>query len=137
MPTLGGSGPICLPTNSHSGKMGGKSKVLPMQEDHSGVAKYALVLGPGSHVKPGPYVPPQPAQSADSGIQSDSLQEYVKPKYLCLAPRESAIKKQGFSEEVAAQIEVPQRGSTRSVYEAKWVMFTKQCHSIKVDLLDQ
>ena len=35
-----------------------------------------------------------------------------------MAPRASAIKEQGFSEAVAASIEVPQRGSTRSVYEA-------------------
>ena len=32
------------------------------------------------------------------------------------------IKEQGFSEAVAAQIEVPQRGSTKSVYEAKWCL---------------
>ena len=34
-----------------------------------------------------------------------------------MAPRASAIKEQGFSEAVAARIEAPQRGSTRSVYE--------------------
>ena len=44
-----------------------------------------------------------------------------------MAPRTSAIKKQGFSEAVAARIEAPQRGSTRSVYEAKWTIFTKWC----------
>ena len=32
------------------------------------------------------------------------------------------IKEQGFSEAVAARIETPQRGSTRSVYEAKWTV---------------
>ena len=32
-----------------------------------------------------------------------------------------------------ARIEAPQRGSTRSVYEAKWVMFTKWCLSDQVD----
>ena len=35
-----------------------------------------------------------------------------------MAPRASAIKEQGFSEAVVAYIEAPQRGSTRSVYEA-------------------
>ena len=39
-----------------------------------------------------------------------------------MAPRASAIKKQGFPETVAAQIEAPQRGSTRSVDEAKWCL---------------
>ena len=33
-------------------------------------------------------------------------------------PRATSIKEQGFSEAVAARIEAPQRGSTRSVYEA-------------------
>ena len=35
-----------------------------------------------------------------------------------------AIKEQGFSEAVATLIEAPQRRSTRSVYEAKWTIFT-------------
>ena len=53
------------------------------------------------------------------GMKSD------KPKSPCMAPRATAIKEQGFSETVAARIEAPQRGSTRSVYEAKWTIFTK------------
>ena len=57
----------------------------------------------------------------------------VKPKSLSLAPIASAIKKQGFSEEVGAQIEAPKRGSTRSVYEAKLTIFTKWCLSNQVD----
>ena len=35
-----------------------------------------------------------------------------------MAPRATSIMEQGFSEAVAARIEAPQRGSTRSVYEA-------------------
>ena len=50
-----------------------------------------------------------------------------------MAPRASAIKEQGFSEAVVAQIEAPQRGSTRSVYEAKWAIFTKWCLNNHVD----
>ena len=34
---------------------------------------------------------------------------------------------------LAARIEAPQRGSTRSVYEAKWTIFTKWCISHQVD----
>ena len=34
---------------------------------------------------------------------------------------------------MAARIEAPQRGSTRSVYEAKWSIFTKWCLSNQVD----
>ena len=50
-----------------------------------------------------------------------------------MAPRASAIKEQGFSEAVAARIEAPQRGSTKSVYEAKWAIFTKWCITNQVD----
>ena len=49
-----------------------------------------------------------------------------------MAPRATAIKGQGFSKAVAARVE-PQRGSTRSVYEAKWTIFTKWCISNQVD----
>ena len=50
-----------------------------------------------------------------------------------MAPRATEIKEQGFSRAVAARIEAPQRGSTRSVYEAKWTIFTKWCITNKVD----
>ena len=56
-----------------------------------------------------------------------------KPKSPCMAPRATEIKEQGFSEAVATRIEAPQRGSTRSVYEAKWAVFTKWCITNKVD----
>ena len=59
--------------------------------------------------------------------------ESIKPEPICLAPRATAIKEQGFSEAVAARIEAPQRGSTRSIYEAKWTIFTKWCLSNQVD----
>ena len=73
------------------------------------------------------------AQPSYSTIQSDSTRESAKPKSTCLAPRASAIKEQGFSEAVAAGIEAPQRGSTRSVYEAKWTISPKWCLSNQVD----
>ena len=50
-----------------------------------------------------------------------------------MAHRTSAIKEQGFSEAVAARIEALQRGLTRSVYEAKWTIFTKRCLTHQVD----
>ena len=94
------------------------------------MAQHALVLGPGDHVKPGPS---QPAQSADSALQSDPSQKSDQSKSPCLAPRATKIKEQGFSEAVAARIEAPQRRSTRSVYEAKWTIFTKWCDTNQVD----
>ena len=93
-----------------------------MQENHSDcsrVAQHVLVLGSSDYVQPDPTVPAQPT------IQSDSTHESVKPKSTCMGPRASVIKAKGFSEAVATQIEVPQRGSTRSVYEAMWGHFYK------------
>ena len=94
------------------------------------MAQHALVLGSSGHVQPNATEPAPPAQPAHSAIQSDSSQEFVKPKYACMAPRASAIKEQGFSEAVATQSEAPQRGSTRSV---EWAMITKWCLSNQVD----
>ena len=130
-PTMGGSGCICLPTDRHIGQSGGEVTRLPVQETHCpGVAQHALVLGLGDHVQSGPS---QPAQPADTALQSDPSQKSDKSKSLCLAPRATKIKEQGFSETVAARIEAPQRRSTRSVYEAKWAIFTKWCVTNQVD----
>ena len=104
-----------------------------MEENHSDcsrMAQHALFLGPSDNVKSNTIVS---AQTAHTIIQSDLIQESVKPKSTCLAPRASAIKEQGFSEAVSAQIEALQRGSTRSVCEAKWDIFTKWCISNKMD----
>ena len=134
-PTMGGSGCICLSISSHLGQSG-EVAGPPMSQNHSDsprVPKHALVLGFSGHVQPDPTVPAQPAKSFNSAIQSDSFQDSVKPKHTCLAVRASALKEQGFSEAVAAQIEVPHRGSTRSVYEAKWAIFTKLCLTNQVD----
>ena len=135
-PVMGRSGPICLPTSSYLGQSGGEVAGLPMQQDHSDctrVAKHALVLGSSGNVQSDPLVSAQPAQSGVPTIQQDPAQEPVKSEPTCLAPRATAIKEQGFSEAVAARIEAPQRGSTRSVYEAKWTIFTKWCLSNQVD----
>ena len=107
-----------------------------MQKNNSncpGVAKHALVLGPGCHAQSDPTESTQSTQPADTALQSGPSQKFDKPKSPCMAPRASAIKEQGFSEAVATRIEAPQRGSTRSVYEAKWTIFTKWCISNKVD----
>ena len=135
-PVMGKSGSICLPTSSHLGQSSGEAAGLPMQQDHSDcprVAQHVLVLGSSGNVQSDPSVSSQPAQSGISTIQPDLAQELVKPEPTCLAPRATEIKEQGFSEAVAARIEAPQRGSTRSVYEAKWTIFTKWCLSNQVD----
>ena len=129
---IGGFGPICLPTSSHLWQSGGEVAGLPVQQndtDCTRVAQHALVLGPSGNVQLDPTVP---AQSGNSTIQQDPAQESVKPELTYMAPRATAIKEQGFSEALAAQIEAPQRGSTRSVYEAKWAIFTWWCLSNEV-----
>ena len=128
--TMGGSGCICLPTGSHSGQSGGEVVGLSMQEndtDCSRMAQHALVLGPSDHVQSDTVEPSQHAQPANSTFQSDPSQKSDESKSPCMAPRATAIKEQGFSKAVATRIEAPQRGSTRSVYEAKWAIFTKWC----------
>ena len=133
---LGGPGPIRLPTGSHLGQSGGEAPGLPLQQNNPDcprVAQHALVLGPGSNVKPDPTLSAQHTQPCVSAIQPGPSQEPVESEPTCLAPRASAIKEQGFSEAVAARIEAPQRRSTRSVYEAKWTIFTKWCLSNQVD----
>ena len=130
---LGRSGPMCLPTSIHLGQSGGEVTGLPLQQNHSDctrVAQHALVLGSSGNVHSDSTVT---AQSGISTIQPDPAQESVKLEPTCLAPRATTIKEQGFSEAVAARIEAPQRGSTRSVYEAKWTIFTKWCLSNQVD----
>ena len=133
---LGRSGCIRIPTDCHIGQSGGEIAGFPVQETHSdctGVAQHALVLGFSDHVKSGPSQPAQHDQPVDTALQSDPSQKSDKPKSPCLAPRATAIKEQGFSEAVASRIEAPQRRSTRSVYEAKWTIFTKWCITRQVD----
>ena len=135
-PLLGGPGPIRLPTSSHLGQSGGEAPGLPLQQNNSDcsrVAQHALVLGPGGNVKPESTVSALHTKPSVSALQPGPSQEPVESEPTCLAPRASAIKEQGFSEAVAARIEAPQRRSTRSVYEAKWTIFTKWCLSNQVD----
>ena len=133
---MGGSGCLRLPTNSHLGQSGGEVAGHPRHENHfdcPGVAEHALVLGSGSHVQSNPTEPAFPAQPFNTTVQLDPSQKSDQLESPCLAPRATAIKRQGFSKAVAERIEAPQGGSTRSVYEAKWAIFTKWCISNQVD----
>ena len=79
---MGGSGHICLPTSSHLGQVVGKLQDYPCRR--------IILVAPRWPNMPG------------FGISSCQL------KSACMAPSVSAIKEQGFSEAVAAGIEVPQ-----------------------------
>ena len=136
-PVMGESGPICLPTSSHLGQSGGEIAGLPLQQDYSDclrVAQHTLVLGSSGNVQSDHTLPAQHTRLSVSAFQPGPLQEPVKSEPTCLAPRASAIMEQGFSEAVAARIEAPQIGSTRSVYEAKWTIFTKWCLCNQTDV---
>ena len=135
-PLLGGPGPIRLSTSSHLGQSGGEVTGLPLQQNNSDcprVAQHALVLGSSGNVHSNPTMSAQHTKLSVSAIQPGPSQEPVKSEPTSLVPRASAIKEQGFSEAVAARIEAPQRGSTRSVYEANWTIFIKWCLSNQVD----
>ena len=133
---MGGSGRLCLPTNCHLGESGGETTGHPVQKVNSncsGMAQHALVLGFSGHVQPSSAESTSAAQPVDTTLQSDPSQKSDQPESSCMAPRATPIKEQGFSEAVAARIEAPQRRSTRSVYEAKWTIFTKWCVANQVD----
>ena len=97
------------------------------------VAKHALVLGPGEPVSSDSLQASPGTGSSDSTLQRDGTQESHQPQSSCLAPRSLAIQERGFSDEVAARIEAPQRSSTRAVYKSKWAIFLKWCQSHEVD----
>ena len=101
--------------------------------DCPGLAKHALVLGPGGPVSSDSFQPTSGKGSDLPAVQRSTSQEPSESQPACLAPRSSAIRRHGFSEEVAARIEAPQRGSTRAVYKSKWAIFLKWCDLNKVD----
>ena len=69
------------------------------------LAKHALVLGPGKFVGSDSLQSVNGEGPGDSTIQRVSPQEPQQSESACLAPRASAIQKQGFSDEVAETIE--------------------------------
>ena len=119
---------------AHSGHIQtGESRISQDDLNRSGLAQHALVLGPDQSIKSNSLQSSLREGSVDSTIQRPSPQELESSESACLAPRASSIRRQGFSEEVAARIEAPQRSSTRAVYKSKWAIFVKWCESSQVD----
>ena len=122
---MGRSGRICFPPAAILGKVVEKLQDCP--------CKRIILITPGWPNMPwfwdlvAMFSQVCPTCPTNSALQSDPSQKSDKPKSPCMAPRASAIEEQGFSEAVAARIETPQRGSTRSIYEAKCTIFTKWC----------
>ena len=133
---LGTSERICIPSSlpAPSGNFEDNGSGLSQDDsDCPRLAKHALVLGPGGPIRSDPLQPSSDKGPSDSAFQRASSPEPSESQSSCLAPRSSAIRKHGFSEEVATRIEAPQRGSTRAVYKSKWTIFVKWCKSNKVD----
>ena len=133
---MGESGRVRLSTGipDSPGDLQNDGSGLSQDDSHCPrVAKHALVLGPGEFVGSDSLQSPTGKGPGDSTVQRSSSQEPEQSESACLAPRISAIQKQGFSDEVAERIEAAQRGSTRAVYKSKWAIFVKWCESHEVD----
>ena len=111
----------------------GESGISQNDLNRSGLAQHVLVLGPDQSIKSNSLQSSLREEPVDSTVQRPSPQELESSESACLAPRASSIRRQGFSEEVAARIEAPQRSSTRAVYKSKWAIFVKWCESSQVD----
>ena len=135
--TLGTPERICIPSNFPASTSNLEAAGSGLQENDSDcprLAKHALVLGPGGSVGSDSLQSAPGKGSGVSTFQRAASQEPLKSQSSCLAPRSFTIRKHGFSEEVAARIEAPQRGSTRAVYKSKWAIFVKWCDSNKGDV---
>ena len=111
----------------------GESGLSQNDLNRSGLAQHALVLGSDQSLKSNSLQSSLGEDPVDSTVQRPSPQELESSESACLAPRASSIRRQGFSEEVAARIEAPQRSSTRAVCKSKWAIFVKWCESNQVD----
>ena len=133
---MGEPGCVCLSSGISSqpgGLQDGESRFSQNDSSGSGMAEHALVLGPGTAFSSGAISASTSEGLVDSTVQRGSSPEPQQSEPTCLAPRACAIKQQGFTEEVATQIEAPQRLLTRAVYKSKWAIFVKWCDSHEVD----
>ena len=135
-PIMEQPGRVCLSSSipSQSGCIKTCGSGLSQDDiNRSGLAQHALVLGSDQSVKSDSLQSSLGKEPVDPTVQRPSPQELESSESACLAPRASSIRRQGFSEEVAARIEAPQRSSTRAVYKSKWAIFVKWCESNQVD----
>ena len=133
---LGGSSPVCLSTNSPPGQCGEQTPAPRLRKANSHrpeLVQHALVLGSSGAVSSDSSLPASTPQFGGATIQWEPSQGSGRSEPSCLAPRVEAIKRQGFSDQVAARIKAPQRPSARAIYEAKWALFVRWCQSNLVD----
>ena len=121
-----------LPTQPGSFQVDGPG-LSENDTDCTGLAQHALVLGPGQSASSDSIHSATAKGSGDTSLQRTTSPKPLEPEPTCLAPRASVIQRHGFSDEMAARSETPQRLSTRVVYKSKWAVFVKWCKSIEVD----
>ena len=118
---------------SHHYLQGDGSGLSQNDSNCSRVAQHALVLGPGQSISSDSLPASTSKGSGDAAFQWSPSQKPPQSESACLVPRASFIQEQGFTDEVAARIEAPQKLSTRAVYKSKWAIFVKWCDSHEVD----
>ena len=131
-------GPGCLRLSpslpSQPGSLQGDRPRLSQNDlNCTGLAKHALVLESGQFVGADSLCSTSIAISGDTAVKQTSTPGSQESEPSCMAPRASTIQEQGFSDEVAARIETPQRLLTKAVYKSKWAIFVKRYRSHEVD----
>ena len=133
---MGDPGRLCLSTGLSPGEGSVQSDKPGLSQDDrhcSGLAQHVMVLGPSLPVKPDSGDPSGTGGSGDSALQRGLPTGPPESESAFVDSRVSTIQEQGFSEEVAARIEAPQRSSIRAIYKSKWAVFVKWCETSQVD----
>ena len=122
---MGGSGPICLPTNSHLGQSGGEFAGLPVQENHSDCSRIWDLVTISSQI---PLCLPNLLTQPFNQTPHRNLSNLILHTW----PLES---RQSRSRASLRQWQHKLRllKENQPVCEAKWTIFTKWCLSNQVD----
>ena len=90
-------------------------------------------MGPSATLNRDPTSTPSVNNTTQTVPQLRIPQQSATSQPPHLVCRGGQLQEQGFSVEVAERIAVPQRSSTRIVYQSKWALFAKWCRENSVD----
>ena len=99
----------------------------------SRLARDALVLGPSAALNGDPTPIISVIDTPETVTHPSVTQQPTASKPSHLVSRSRQLQEQGFSVEVAERIAAPQRPSTRTIYQSKWVLFERRCRENSVD----
>ena len=128
---------LCVSTHAHSTQSATEDTGFHSNShpDSTGMADAVLV--------PGSTESPHPSTSGDSSDRRPSHTTGGPPSVDPPQPRDvqlprldvvrDSLTQRGFSEAAAHRISIPQRGSTRTVYDGKWAEFCHWCSGQKKD----